>query len=145
MCLLDSSQYINIYMRLWVCVYIDLFCLRPIWNIDLSKEWLLEKNIIDFCFIIIIIISQQTLLYRRPHWRYTCTRYRVVFLLFLFLFFSVRLLSVLRGHSFFFIAATTANDLRLRRIFDPRCYPLHYFPFLILEREPVFPFFNVQC
>ena len=32
-------------------------------------------------------------------------------------FFSVRLLSVLHGHSVFFIPATTANDLRLRRIF----------------------------
>ena len=38
-------------------------------------------------------------------------------------FFSVRLLSVLRGHSFLFIPATTANDLRLRRIFYPRFYP----------------------
>jgi len=27
----------------------------------------------------------------------------------------------------FFIPATTANDLRLRRIFHPRFYPLHYF------------------
>ena len=29
---------------------------------------------------------------------------------------------VIRG---FFIPATTANDLRLRRIFYPRLYPLH--------------------
>ena len=27
-----------------------------------------------------------------------------------------------------------------RRIFHPRCYPLHFFPILILEKEPVFPF-----
>jgi len=27
----------------------------------------------------------------------------------------------------FFILATTANDLRLRRIFYPRFYPLHLF------------------
>jgi len=57
------------------------------------------------------------------------------------LFFSVRLLSVLRGHSFFLIPATTANTLRLRRIFYPRFYPLHI---LILEKEP-FSLFNVQC
>ena len=44
--------------------------------------------------------------------------------------FSVRLLSVLRGHSFFFIPATTANDPRLRRIFYPRSYPLHLFSYL---------------
>ena len=37
----------------------------------------------------------------------------------LFFFFSGRLLSVLRGHSVFFIPATTANDLRLRRISIP--------------------------
>jgi len=41
--------------------------------------------------------------------------------------FSVRLLSVLRGHSVFFIPATTANDHGLRRIFYPRFYPLHLF------------------
>ena len=40
----------------------------------------------------------------------------------------------------FFIPATTANGLRLRRIFYPRFYPLHYFLILILDKEPVFPF-----
>ena len=57
-------------------------------------------------------------------------------------FFSVWLLSVLRSHSFFFIfhPATTANDLWLRRISIPDFYPLHFFPILILEKEPVFPF-----
>ena len=30
----------------------------------------------------------------------------------------------------FFIPATTANDLRLRRIFHPRCYPSHLFSYL---------------
>ena len=65
---------------------------------------------------------------------------------FVFLFFSVRLLSVLRGHSFFFIPATTANDLRLRRIFYPRFYPLHLFSYLnSWERAIIFPLLNVQC
>ena len=45
-------------------------------------------------------------------------------------FFSVPLLSVLRALSFFFIPPTTANDLRLRRIFYPRFYPLHFIFFL---------------
>jgi len=31
----------------------------------------------------------------------------------------------------FFIPATTANDLRLRRIFYPRFYSLHLFSYLI--------------
>ena len=56
-------------------------------------------------------------------------------------FLSVRLLSVLCGHSFFFIPATTANDLRLRRIFYPRFYPLHLFSYLnSWERASIFPF-----
>jgi len=38
-------------------------------------------------------------------------------LFFFFFKFSVRLLSVLRVHSGFFIPATTANDLQLRRMF----------------------------
>ena len=41
----------------------------------------------------------------------------------------------------FFIPATTANDLRLRRIFYPRFYPLHLFFYLnSWERASIFPF-----
>ena len=29
--------------------------------------------------------------------------------------------------------------------FHPRYYPLHFLTILILEKEPVFPFFNVDC
>ena len=43
-------------------------------------------------------------------------------------FFSVPLLSVLRDYSFFFIPATTVNDLRLRRISVPDF--THYIIFL---------------
>ena len=40
----------------------------------------------------------------------------------------------------FFIPATTANDLRLRRIFYPRFYPLHLFSVLnSWERASIFP------
>ena len=41
----------------------------------------------------------------------------------------------------FFIPATTANDLRLWRIFYPRFYPLHLFSYLnSWERASIFPF-----
>ena len=41
----------------------------------------------------------------------------------------------------FFHPATTANDLRLRRIFYPRLYPLHLFSYLYSwERASIFPF-----
>ena len=41
----------------------------------------------------------------------------------------------------FFIPVTTANDLRLRRIFYPRFYPLDLFSYLnSWERASVFPF-----
>ena len=41
----------------------------------------------------------------------------------------------------FFIPVTTANDLRLRRIFYPRLYPLHLFSYLnSWERATIFPF-----
>ena len=60
--------------------------------------------------------------------------------------YSFAFLSVLRGHSFFFIPATTANGLRLRRSFYPRFYPLHFIcPILIIEKEPVFSLVNFQC
>ena len=65
----------------------------------------------------------------------------VVIRSFFLLFFSVRLLSF--G---LFISATTANDLRLRRIFYPRFYPLHLFSYLnSWEGASIFPLLNVQC
>ena len=55
------------------------------------------------------------------------------------LFFSVRLLSVLCGHSVV-SSPTTANDLR-PMIFYPRFYPLHLFSYLnSWERASIFPF-----
>ena len=45
----------------------------------------------------------------------------------------------------FFIPATTANDLQLRKHFYPRSYPLHFCPILILKKEPVLSLLNVQC
>ena len=46
----------------------------------------------------------------------------------------------MRGHSGFFIPATTANDLQLRRISISDFIHYIYLPILILENEPVFPF-----
>ena len=60
-----------------------------------------------------------------------------------YLLFSVLLLSVLRGHSDFFIPATTANDLQGFSI--PDCMHYIYFHILILEKEPVFSLLNGQC
>ena len=54
----------------------------------------------------------------------------------LFSFFSVRLLSVIRGHSvFFFILATTVNE----GFSIPDFIHYIYFPILTLWQEPVFP------
>ena len=67
--------------------------------------------------------------------------FRCYLYIYIYIFFSVRLLSVLRGHSGFFILATTANDLRLRRIFYPRFNPLHLCSYLnSWERDSIFPF-----
>ena len=59
------------------------------------------------------------------------------------LFNSIPLLSVLRGHSGFFIPATTANDLWLRRIFYPRFHPLHLFSYLNSWERASISLFNV--
>ena len=66
--------------------------------------------------------------------------YKNIFPLFFVLFFY-RLTFVGFAWSFvFFIPATTANDLRLRRIFYPRFYPLHLFSYLnYWERSSIFP------
>ena len=54
-----------------------------------------------------------------------------------FVFFSVRLLSVLRGHSVF--SSPTSKD------FYTRSHPLHYFPILNLEKKNSISLFNVEC
>ena len=57
-------------------------------------------------------------------------------------FFSVRLLSVLRGHSVFSSPpqwSMTSED------FYTRSYTLHYFLIFITEKEPVFSLLNVEC
>ena len=43
---------------------------------------------------------------------------------------SFDFLTVLRGHSFFSTAPQQPMNLRLRRIFYPRFYPLHLFSYL---------------
>ena len=53
-------------------------------------------------------------------------------------FFSVRLLSVERGHSFFSSRHNGQWPPTLKDFYT-RSYPLHYFLILILEKEPVFP------
>ena len=62
--------------------------------------------------------------------------------IFIFLYFFYRSTFVCSAWSFcFFIPATTANNLRLRRIFYPRFYPLHLFSYLnFWERASIFPF-----
>ena len=74
-----------------------------------------------------------------------CILFYIDFFIFLFYFFSVRLLSVLRDHSAFFIPATTANDLRLRRIIYPRFYPLHLISCLNSWERASISLFSVQC
>ena len=63
-----------------------------------------------------------------------------------FIFFRVRLLSVLRGHSVFFSSPPqrpmTSN---IEGFSIPDFIHYIYFPILILEKEPVFPLLNVQC
>ena len=45
----------------------------------------------------------------------------------------------------FFIPATTANDLRLRRISNPDFIHYIFCPIFILQNEPVFPFFMLSA
>ena len=71
-------------------------------------------------------------------WNFTLN---MVIFIFWLIFFK-RLTFVGSAWSFgFFIPATTANDLRLRRIFYPRFYPLHLFSYLnSWKRASIFPF-----
>ena len=60
-------------------------------------------------------------------------------------FFSVWLLSVLRGHSVFSSPPQRPMTLDFEGFSIPDFIHYIYFPILILEKEPVFSLFNVQC
>ena len=60
-------------------------------------------------------------------------------------FFSVRLLSVLRGHSVCSSPPQRAMTSDFEGFPIPDCIHYIYFPILILEKEPVFSLLNVQC
>ena len=89
---------------------------------QVCKKHLKQQQTISFTIVLCFIISLSF-----PSVTYTTVKGLDKGCFFL-VFFSVRLLSVLRGHLFFFILATTANDLRLRRISIPDL--THYSNFL---------------
>ena len=64
----------------------------------------------------------------------------IVLLLLLFVFFSVRLLSVLRGHSVF----SSPSQRPMTSDFEGFSIP-DFIHLLILEKEPVYSILNVQC
>ena len=68
-----------------------------------------------------------------------------VIVFFIDCFFSVRLFVGSAWSFVFFIPTTTANDLRVRRISVPDLIHYIYFPILILEKEPVFPFLMLSA
>ena len=64
---------------------------------------------------------------------------------FFFLFFSVRLLSVLRGHSVFSSRHNGQWPPTFAGFSIPDFIHYIYFPILILEKEPIFSLLSVQC
>ena len=64
---------------------------------------------------------------------------------FLFFYFSVRLLSVLRGHSVFSSPPQRPITSDFAGFSIPDFIHYIYVPILILEKEPVFSILNVQC
>ena len=63
----------------------------------------------------------------------------------IFIFVSVRLLSVLHGHSVFASPPQRPMTSDFEGFSIPDFIHYIYFPILILEKEPVFSILNVQC
>ena len=101
--------------------------------------WYVEELIIMFDELVDMLMSW--LVCRWVGW-YVDELVDMLMLLFVFLFFfSVRLFVGSAWSFVLFIPATTANDLRLWRIFYPRFYPLQLFSYLdSWERASIFPF-----
>ena len=72
--------------------------------------------------------------------------YCFFFLIFIyFLFFSVRLLSVPRGHPVLSFPPQRPMTSDFEGFSIPAFIHYTYFPILILEKEPAFSLLNVQC
>ena len=68
-----------------------------------------------------------------------------LFNIFIFIFFIVQLLSVLRDHSVFSSPPQRPMTFDFEGFSIPDFIHYIYFPILILEKEPVFSLLNVQC
>jgi len=73
---------------------------------------------------------------------YTSLNYLRIFILY---FFSVRLLSVLRGHSFFSSPPQRPVISDFEGFSIPDFIHYIYFPIFIIENEQVFSLLNVKC
>ena len=80
-------------------------------------------------------------LYRSVHYIFFIT----IFYLIKKNFFSVRLLSVLRGHSVFSSPPQRPMTSDFEGFSIPDFIHYIYFPILILEKEPEFPFLMFEC
>ena len=82
---------------------------------------------------------------RHVHITHVLTAVMSIFLLFYFFKISVRLLSVLRGHSVFSSPPQRPMTSDFEGFSIPHFIHYIYFPILTLEKEPVFSLLNVQC
>ena len=135
-----SSVFFLSHWALIVKTFVSWICWRVGWYVDMLKSWLL--CLMSWLIYWWIGWYVDGFVDKLMSWL-ICWRvgWYVNVVVFVFVFLAFDFLSVLRGHSFFFIPATTANDLRLQRIFYPRFYPLHLFSYLnSWERASIFPF-----
>ena len=99
-----------------------------------------EQTVNTFDYVFKQLLSSIGFLYNDVRIRYL---YQISGLIqqthFFFLFFSVRLLSVLRGHSVFTSPPQRPMTSNFEGFSIPDFIHYIYFPILILEKEPVFP------
>ena len=111
--------------RLFFMMTIDrLFVMMTIYwlFVMMTIEWLFVMMTIDWLFVIMTI-----------DWLF-------VILFFIYIIFSVRLLSVLRGHSVVQSPPQRPMTFDIEGFSIPDFIHYLYFPILILEKETVFPF-----
>ena len=105
-----------------------------------------------YVFLLIFLICWANQLGLLIYRRYCCKRWLIsntsvqsdLFELF-FNFYSVRLLSVLRGHSVFSSPPQRPMNSDIEGFSIPDLIHYIYFPILILEKEPVFPFLMLRA
>ena len=98
-----------------------------------------------YYLVILVLVTEQSYEQIDLIEGFHCIKYENRIVPVFFVFFNVRLLSVLRGQSVFSSPPQRPMTSDFEGFYIPDFIRYIYFPILIVEKEPVFSLLNVEC